>query len=190
MDETQRNHLKAYGIAYYALEREVEVTWLLNYRGGAFMMKYADALERQAKLRGVSIEVIADIIEAHKNTIVFNQENQGLSMVRNNRMAIANGEYLLRLDSDDLLIEGSLNPLLQTALESKADMVVADFVKMNDQEIAAGPLPKYPATSHLEETNGYQLCQNDFTHNTYVWHTLHRTEFIRQNNYTINLGSH
>lgn len=60
MDDTQRNHLKAYGIAYYALEREVEVTWLLNYRGGAFMMKYADAIERQAKLRGVSTEVIAD----------------------------------------------------------------------------------------------------------------------------------
>ena len=132
-----------------------------------------------------SIEVIADIIEAHKNTIVFNQENQGLSMARNNGMANANGEYLLFLDSDDLLIEGSLNPLLQTALESKADMVVADFVKMNDQEIAAGPLPKYPDTSHLEETNGYQLYQNDFTHNTcYVWHTLHRTEFIRQNNIT------
>ena len=60
MDETQRNHLKAYGIAYFALEREVEVTWLLNYRGGAFMMKYADAIERQAKLRGVSVETIAD----------------------------------------------------------------------------------------------------------------------------------
>lgn len=60
MDESQRNHLKAYGIAYYALERDVEVTWLLNYRGGAFMMKHADLLEREARLRGVSIEVIAD----------------------------------------------------------------------------------------------------------------------------------
>lgn len=60
MDDSQKNHLKAYGIAYWALEREVEVTWLLNYRGGAFMMKYADALERECKLRGVSSEVIAD----------------------------------------------------------------------------------------------------------------------------------
>ena len=39
MDEAQKNHLKAYGIAYFALQREVEVTWLLNYRGGSFMMK-------------------------------------------------------------------------------------------------------------------------------------------------------
>lgn len=60
MDDSQKNHLKAYGIAYWALEREVEVSWLLNYRGGAFMMKYADALERECKLRGVSSEVIAD----------------------------------------------------------------------------------------------------------------------------------
>lgn len=60
MDEGQKNHLKAYGVAYYALEHEVEVTWLLNYRGGAFMMKHADQLERECRLRGVSSEAIAD----------------------------------------------------------------------------------------------------------------------------------
>ena len=60
MDEVQKNHLKAYGVAYWALERDVEVTWLLNYRGGSFMMKYADALERECRLRGVTAEVIAD----------------------------------------------------------------------------------------------------------------------------------
>ena len=42
MDEVQQNHLKAYGVAYWALQREAEVTWLLNYRGGAFMTKYAE----------------------------------------------------------------------------------------------------------------------------------------------------
>ena len=60
MDDTQKNHLKAYGVAYWALEREVEVTWLLNYRGGSFMAKHSDALERECKLRGVTCEVIAD----------------------------------------------------------------------------------------------------------------------------------
>ena len=57
MDEVQKNHLKAYGVAYYALQREVEVTWLLNYRGGSFMMKYADLLDKECRLRGVSAEV-------------------------------------------------------------------------------------------------------------------------------------
>ena len=60
MDEVQKNHLKAYGIAYWALQRDVEVTWLLNYRGGSFMMKYADLLEKECRLRGVTAEVIAD----------------------------------------------------------------------------------------------------------------------------------
>ena len=60
MDEAQRNHLKAYGVAYWTLEREVEVTWLLNYRGGSFMTKYAEMLERECRLRGVTCEVIAD----------------------------------------------------------------------------------------------------------------------------------
>ena len=59
-----------------------------------------------------SMEVIADIIEAHKNITVINQENQGLSMARNNGIAIAKGEYILMPDSDDLLIENSLKPLL------------------------------------------------------------------------------
>ena len=41
MDESQGNHLKAYGIAYYAIERDVKVDWLLNYVGGSFMINSA-----------------------------------------------------------------------------------------------------------------------------------------------------
>ena len=40
MDDTQKNHLKAYGIAYWTLQNEIEVKWLLNYRGGSFLMQY------------------------------------------------------------------------------------------------------------------------------------------------------
>ena len=40
MDEKQANHLKAYGIAYWILKSEMEVDWLLNYRGGSFMCQY------------------------------------------------------------------------------------------------------------------------------------------------------
>ena len=60
MDEEQKNHLKAYGVAYWTLQREAEVTWLLNYRGGTFMTKYAESVERECRLRGVTCEVIAD----------------------------------------------------------------------------------------------------------------------------------
>ncbi len=61
MDKTQRNHLKAYGIAYWVLQQEVEVSWLLNYRGGSFMIKHHELIENECVIRGVSYEVIADV---------------------------------------------------------------------------------------------------------------------------------
>lgn len=61
MDETQTNHLKAYGVAYWVLEREVEISWLLNYKGGSYLMPYHEMFERECKLRNVSFQVIADV---------------------------------------------------------------------------------------------------------------------------------
>ena len=61
MDETQQNHLKAYGVAYWALQREVEVDWLLNYRGGSFMCKYIQAIEDECLMRNIRYQVIADV---------------------------------------------------------------------------------------------------------------------------------
>lgn len=60
MDDTQKNHLKAYGIAYWVLEQQVEVDWLLNYRGGSFMCKFHELIESECLIRGVSYQVIAD----------------------------------------------------------------------------------------------------------------------------------
>ena len=60
MDESQQNHLKAYGIAYWVLSNNLEVDWLLNYRGGSFMFKQIPALEKECRVRGVTFSVIAD----------------------------------------------------------------------------------------------------------------------------------
>ncbi len=60
MDEKQSNHLKAYGIAYWILRSEMEVDWLLNYRGGSFMCKFHPAIQNELVVRGVSFEVISD----------------------------------------------------------------------------------------------------------------------------------
>ncbi len=60
MDNTQANHLKAYGIAYWVLQKEIEVDWLLNYKGGAFMFKYYQDFENELIIRGVSYLVISD----------------------------------------------------------------------------------------------------------------------------------
>ncbi|MDR2512085.1 MAG: asparagine synthetase B [Bacteroidales bacterium] len=60
MDNAQQNHLKAYGMAYWILSNDVELSWLLNYRGGSFMCFYSEVIERQCKLRGVGYQVISD----------------------------------------------------------------------------------------------------------------------------------
>lgn len=65
MDEKQSNHLKAYGITYWILKTEMEVDWLLNYRGGSFMCRYQPAIQNELVIRGVSYEVISDA-EANK----------------------------------------------------------------------------------------------------------------------------
>ncbi|MFN3555717.1 MAG: asparagine synthetase B [Bacteroidales bacterium] len=61
MDNSQQNHLKAYGIAFFVLTHDVEVSWLLNYRGGSFMFQHHRQFEQELAIRGVSYQVIADV---------------------------------------------------------------------------------------------------------------------------------
>nr|WP_321485151.1 hypothetical protein [uncultured Draconibacterium sp.] len=60
MDDMQKDHLKSYGIAYWVLEQNIEVKWLLNYRGGSFLMQHYPEIENECVIRGVSFEVISD----------------------------------------------------------------------------------------------------------------------------------
>jgi len=58
MDGSQKNHLKAYGIAYLILKKGEEVDWLLNYRGGSFLVANSIAIENECTVRGVSFEIL------------------------------------------------------------------------------------------------------------------------------------
>ncbi len=60
MDPAQKNHLKAYGVAYWVLKQDLDVDWLLNYRDGSFMLPYTDAIEKECRIRGVSYELISE----------------------------------------------------------------------------------------------------------------------------------
>jgi len=60
-DGEQKNHLKAYGIAFWILQNDIEVEWLLNYRGGSFLIKHYKTIEEECIIRGVTYEVIADV---------------------------------------------------------------------------------------------------------------------------------
>jgi hypothetical protein len=61
MDVSQKNHLKAYGIAFWIIKvYDVEVDWLLNYRGGSFMVNYTPKFATEMTIRGVSFDVISE----------------------------------------------------------------------------------------------------------------------------------
>ncbi len=58
--EGQQNHLKAYGITYWALDKHYKVSWLLNYRGGSFLLPDASEIRKECQIRGVTFEVLSD----------------------------------------------------------------------------------------------------------------------------------
>lgn len=78
MDLEQNDHLKAYGIAYWVLKKEVNVEWLLNYRGGSFLFTDAPAFRTECRLRGVEFETIG---AAAVNQIYAEIENQNMEKV-------------------------------------------------------------------------------------------------------------
>ena len=78
MDFSQTDHLKAYGIAYWSLEKGVNVEWLLNYRGGAFLVRQFPGLEQECRIRGVAFETID---AAKVNEIYATIENENMERI-------------------------------------------------------------------------------------------------------------
>ena len=131
-----------------------------------------------------SMEVIADIIGNHTNITVIEQKNQGLSVVRNNGIFIAKGEYVFMPDSDDLLIYNSLPFLLEQALSSEADLVVADFLERESDEVDKIDISTIQQDDRkIIEKTGEQLLLEDYIpYESYVWRTLFRRQFLLDNN--------
>ena len=128
-----------------------------------------------------SMEVIQDIINQHSNITVINQENLGLSVARNNGIAQAKGEYIFMPDSDDLLIDNSLSVLLEKAIASKVNLVVADYLEMTDEEIDKLTTLNQPQLI-VQERKNEELYLLDLDPNKcYVWRTLYRRSFLVKN---------
>lgn len=130
-----------------------------------------------------SMEMIADIINLHNNIKVINQENQGLSIARNNGIEKASGEYIQFVDSDDLLIDNSLPYLLNQVLVSKADLVIADFIKKNDNEIIKASPSSSQKDGKIQEKTGKDLILHPlYWGYSCVWRTLYRKDFLDKHN--------
>ena len=77
MDEAQKNHLKSYGIAFNTLQRGGYLDWLLNYRGGSFLIPYGQDVHSECIVRGISFEVISDAVV---NSILKEVESPAVNM--------------------------------------------------------------------------------------------------------------
>lgn len=135
-----------------------------------------------------SMEMIKDIISQHHNITIINQDNQGLSVARNNGLAVAKGKYILFVDSDDVLINDSLSYLLDKAIESKVDLVVADYMEINNNEINNTLLYTKNNIKAIEKSGVKLFLEDIDPHDCHVWHTLYKREFLQHNNITFVKG--
>ncbi len=69
MDDSQKNHLKAYGTAFWTLQQEINVEWILNYKGGSFMIDSYPEVEKECRVRGISYEIIG----TEKTLVIYNE---------------------------------------------------------------------------------------------------------------------
>ena len=126
-----------------------------------------------------SMEMIADLLSQHSNITVINQANQGVSIARNNGMSKATGDYILFLDSDDMLVESSLPVILKQALEKRPDIIVADYLKMNDEDVNSSKVQVVqPDIIEWTEITGRELFYK--YERVTVWHRLYRLGFLSE----------
>ena len=130
-----------------------------------------------------SMEVVKDIMGCHHNIHIINQDNAGPSVSRNAGMEIATGEYVLFVDSDDLLMDNGLPTLMQKAYETSADMIVPDYIRMNDNEITS----QYNARltdSLIVDKSGYDYYVDDYDPSvgSFIWRILYKRSFLNENN--------
>ncbi len=130
MDETQSNHLKAYGIAYWVLENDIEVDWLLNYRGGSFMVKHYQKIENELVVRGIKYAVISDAQANQIITDIASPSSNTDLMKLQKAPKIAVYSPASKMPWDDAVT------LALTYAEIPYDVIF-------DKEVMTGELPKY-----------------------------------------------
>jgi len=128
MDDGQRNHLKAYGVAFLALKTGQKAEWLLNYRGGAFLLPDVPDLRRRAALDGVSAEPISDAALAAARAEIAGANMDAVVLERAPRIAI-------------------YRPVNQPPWDDAVTLALTyagiDFTSVWDDDVMKGDLSKY-----------------------------------------------
>ena len=130
-----------------------------------------------------SMEVVSSMRNTHHNiSIITNKENIGPSVSRNEGMDKAVGKYVLFVDSDDLLMDNGLTVLLKKAIDTDADMVVADYVRMKDEEIGSN-YDSLLTDSHENDKTGLDYYVDDYDPElgSFIWRILYKSSFLNEN---------
>ena len=143
-----------------------------------------------------SMKVVERIQERHKNISQINPvqttptppnsggetAHVGPSVCRNTGMEMAKGEYVLFVDSDDLLMDNGLSVLLQKAMETEADMVVADFMRMKDEEITSVYEARLTDAQVVDKSGlDYYVEDYDPGVGSFIWRILYKRTFLNEN---------
>mgnify|MGYP000963946037 CR=1 FL=1 len=134
MDATQGNHLKAYGISYMLLHSNMDVDWLLNYRGGSFLIQYSSTLERECTLRAVTYEIISD---AHKQQLLqdIQRPDANMDVIKLHKAAKIAVYSPIKISPSQFEDNDAVLLVLKYA--------EIPFEVIYDEEILKGDLPKY-----------------------------------------------
>jgi len=127
-----------------------------------------------------SFDVIADLTAAHNNITIIHQQNLGLSVGRNKGIELAQGDYIMFIDSDDLLIDNCLPTMLPIITETAPDMFIAGFTKMNNEEVECRQHDSQPI-SFVEKTGAKAFIEDMNPKQCFVWRTIYKRSFLKKN---------
>ncbi len=153
MDDSQKNHLKAYGIAFWVLENDIEINWLLNFRGGSFSMAALKDIQNECIIRGVSFEVISDA----QINIIYNQiVNQEVNM----------DKVKLEKAPKVAVYSPSGTQPWDDAVTMVLEYAEIPYTKIYDEEVINGDLSKYDwlHLHHEDFTGQYGKFYGSYRH--------------------------
>jgi hypothetical protein len=128
MDDRQTDHLKAYGLTFWVLQRGNKAEWLLNYRGGSFLLPDDPQVEREANVRGVTIEPMGGGAEAAMRAEVADNNMEAIVLEKAPRVAV----YI-----------PPNTPPWDDAVTLALQYADVPFARVWDEEVLRGDLSKY-----------------------------------------------
>ena len=136
MDVKQKEHLKAYGMAFWVLQHGLEARWLLNYRGGSFALPQSLDIERECKVRSVTYEVISDAQFKDIQSFIEKPENN----MEDIKLEVA---PKIAVYTPDVKVKSGANERIDDAVITVLKYAEIPFDRLYDKEVLDGQLIKY-----------------------------------------------